>query len=138
MIAIIRIRGMVDVPKDFGETLTRLRLRRKYSCVVIHENKVNLGMLQKVRSFVAYGNIKPEVLEQLIEKRGKNISSGKIDAKKIASEIAKGKKLSETGLKPFFRLHPPRGGLKNSKKHFPLGELGDNGDKINNLILRML
>lgn len=139
MIAIIRIVGMVDVPKDVEETLTRLRLRRKYSCVIIFENKVNNGMLAKVRDCVAYGEIKPEVLEQLIEKRGKKIDGkGQIDSKKISQEIIKGKKFDEVGLKPFFRLHPARGGLKSSKKHFPLGELGNNGEKINDLILRML
>ena len=138
MIAIIRIVGMIDVPKDVKETLTRLRLRRKYSCVVISENKVNLGMLAKVRDYVAYGEIKLEVLEQLIEKRGQIIDRKKIDSKKTAAEIAKGKKLSEVGLKPFFRLHPARGGLKSTKKHFPKGDLGDRKEKINDLILRML
>ncbi|KKL95423.1 hypothetical protein LCGC14_1854700, partial [marine sediment metagenome] len=40
-------------------------------------------------------------------------------------------------LKPFFRLHPPRKGIK-SKLHFPKGVLGDNKEKINDLVLRML
>ena len=37
------------------------------------------------------------------------------------------KGLEELGLKPFFRLHPPRGGIE-SKKHFGVGKgvLGDN------------
>ena len=35
MIAIIRIKGMVGIRKDLAETLSRLRLRRKYSCVVL-------------------------------------------------------------------------------------------------------
>ena len=40
-------------------------------------------------------------------------------------------------LKPFFRLHPPRGGIK-SKIHFPKGVLGNNKEKINDLVERML
>ena len=35
MIVIIRIYGMVDVPKAQEKILDSLRLRRKYSCVVI-------------------------------------------------------------------------------------------------------
>ena len=61
-------------------------------------------------------------------------------AEKIISEIFDGKlekRLSDFGIKPFFRLHPPRGGIK-SKLHFPKGVLGDHGDKINLLIERML
>ena len=70
MIAIVRITGDVGLRKTVRETLYRLRLRRKYSCVIIKENEINLGMMKKVRDFVAYGEIKDEVLEELIVKRG--------------------------------------------------------------------
>ena len=46
-------------------------------------------------------------------------------------------KMDELSIKPFFRLHPPRGGIK-SKVHFPKGVLGNNKEKINELIMRML
>jgi len=55
MIAIIRIRGKVGVARDVEETLNRLRLRRKYACVVVREKKEILGMLKKVKNYVAYG-----------------------------------------------------------------------------------
>ena len=42
-IAIIRISGMVKVPKHIENTLYRLRLRRKYSCVVVNLNKETKG-----------------------------------------------------------------------------------------------
>jgi len=48
----------------------------------------------------------------------------------------RGKKV-DGELKPFFRLHPPRGGLKNSKEPFPKGVLGYNKE-INELVERML
>ena len=56
---------------------------------------------------------------------------------KIVEELEKGKKYEELNLKPFFRLHPPRKGIK-SKLHFPKGVLGDNKEKINELVKRML
>ena len=140
MIAIIRIRGKVKLNEKAEETLSRLRLRRKYVCVIIDNKDDSLtGMLEKIRNFVAYGEIEKGTLTRLIEKRGKRIDKGEIkDSEKIAEEIGKGKKLSELGLKPFFRLHPPRGGLKSSKKHFPRGVLGNHGKEINKLIERML
>ena len=69
--------------------------------------------------------------------RGKSLK-GKIDAKKTAEELEK-KNLNELGLKPFFSLHPPRGGIE-SKKHFGVGKgvLGDNKKAINKLLERML
>ena len=147
MIAVIRISGQVEIRKDVAETLNRLLLKRKYHCVVSQEKPELLGMVKKVNNFVAYGSIDKEMLVKLIEKRGKLIKSinaknnkenkGKIDAGKIASEIMEGKKLEELGLKPFFRLHPPRRGIK-SKVHFPKGVLGNHKEKINKLIERML
>ncbi len=138
MICVIRIRGQVGVDKDVKETLYRLRLRKKYSCIVINPTKEQLGMIKKMRNFVAFGEIKKDVLEKLIEKRGQIINKEKkIEVKKVVEELEKGKKYGELNLKPFFRLHPPRKGIK-SKLHFPKGVLGDNKEKINELVERML
>ncbi|MEK6897760.1 MAG: uL30 family ribosomal protein [Nanoarchaeota archaeon] len=138
MICIIRISGEVGIRKDIAETFNRLRLRKKYSCVVLNQSDESLGMIKKLRSFVAFGEINDETLGELIEKRGKLIDkTKKTDLKKIAGELKKGKKYEELNLKPFFRLHPPRGGIK-SKVHFPKGVLGNNKEKINKLVERML
>src|SRR3989339_618101 len=56
MIAIIRIKGQVGMDKDIIETFYRLRLRRKYACIVIDKpTPEQLGMLKKVENFVAFG-----------------------------------------------------------------------------------
>jgi len=117
-IAIIRISGRVGIRKDIEETLDRLRIKRKYSCVVLEPTKENMGMIKKVKDFVAYGEIDDATYKKLVEKRGRKVH-GK--------------------LKPFFRLHPARGGIE-SKKHFGVGKgvLGDNKNKINELMERML
>ena len=140
MISIIRIAGMVNRTEKIENTLDRLRLRRKYACVVLNESKLLEGMLQKIRNFVAYGNIDREIFLELIEKRGNLIDKKKkTDKKGVGEQYFDGKikKLNEANIKPFFRMHPPRGGI-NSKKHFPKGVLGNNGEKINELIKRML
>ncbi len=140
MIAIIRISGIVNRKEEIENTLNRLRLRRKYSCVVLDKTKEIMGMVEKVRSNVAYGEINEKTLEELVEKRAKPLSlinSKKIDTKKIVKEILDKKTVESLEIKPFFRLHPPLKGI-NTKQHFPKGVLGDNKDKINNLILRML
>lgn len=127
MICIIRIRGQVGINSDVKETLERLRLKRKYSCVVIDPTKENMGMVNKVRDFVAFGKIDEDVLKKLVEKRGQ-LKDRKDKTKKELKNI-----------KPFFRLHPPRGGIE-SKKHFGVGKgvLGNNEKEINKLIERML
>ncbi len=137
MIAIIRIKGMVNIQKKMAETLHRMRLRRKYSLVLLEDNVENRKLLKHVRDCVSFGTINKETLEKLIRERGVSLKGDKIDAKKIVEGLEK-KSLEELGLKPFFRLHPPRGGIE-SKKHYGVGKgvLGNN-KKINELIGRML
>ena len=138
MIAIIRIKGTIGIRKDIDETLYRMRLRRKYTCVVVNPNENVMGMLKKIKNEVAYGEIKKETFEKLVETRGKLIDKNKkTELKKVSAEIIGGKTYEEANVKPFFRLHPPRKGI-NSKKHFPEGVLGNNKEKINELIERML
>ena len=144
MICAIRIKGEVGLRKDTIEGLNRLRLKRKYACVVVKPTKENIGAIKKLKDFIAYGKISDETFEELIEKRGKAIGirvakKGEIDAKKIVAGFKEGKSFEELGLKPFFRLHPPRGGI-DSKIHFgkKKGVLGDNKESINKLVERML
>ena len=139
MILIIRISGLVDVNGDEKEALHRLRMRRKYSAVLIKPTPENMSLLIKLRNLIAYGEIDKKTLTELIAKRGMAVDkSKKIDAEKVAEKLSESS-LSELGLKPFFRLHPPRGGI-DAKKHFGVkkGVLGDNGKGINDLVRRML
>lgn len=139
MILAIRISGKVEISGKTEESLYQLRLRRKYAAVILEENSANLKILQNLRNYVAYGRISEDTLAKLISLRGQKIKKeSKIDAAKIISQLGK-KKLEELGLKPFFRLHPPRGGIE-SKKHFGVGKgvLGDNKENINKLAERML
>ena len=141
LLAVIRISGMVKVKKDIKETLNRLRLRRKYSCVLVNSNKNIEGMLEKVKFYTAYGEINKETLEKLIKEKAESVEGRKkpinVDEKKVAEDLINGMKLVDIGLKPFFRLHPPRKGIK-SKLQYPKGVLGDNKKDINKLIERML
>ena len=73
-------------------------------------------MLQTVKDYVTWGEISKEVLETL----GANLKP-------------RGKKIK------YFNLHPPKGGFRKSIKwHFPKGELGYRGKRIDDLVLRML
>ncbi len=136
MIIVVRISGLVEIPKEVSQTLYRMRLRRKYSAILLRDTLENKSLLQKIRNFVAYGQISKDTLKDLLELRA--VSNKKIDSDKILDQLDK-KSLEELGIKPFFRLHPPRGGI-DSKIHFPIrkGVLGDNKEKINDLIRRML
>ena len=141
MFAVIRLRGTVKAKQDAVDNLKLLRLNRKMHCVLIPNNDSYNGMLQKARDYVTFGEISDDVLLQLITKRGRKNGDIKLSDKEVAAVItelkAKGK--VPKGIRPVFRLNPPSKGFKNGiKHHFPKGELGGRGEKINELLLRMI
>ncbi len=167
-IAVVRLRGQADVNPEVEATLDLLRLRRRYTAVVVDSRPSYLGMLRKVNDWVTWGEVDAETLAQMLEKRGRLVGDKPLTLEHIkrfgwesflefanafmageAPSLAcppattwprkDGKVLCIPNLKPFFRLHPPRGGLKSVKKHFGAGgDLGYRGPNINELIRRML
>ena len=127
MIAIVRIHGRVDLSSDIRETLDRLRIRKKFNCVFIDEkDAVKMGMLKKVKDYVMYGEVSKEFMEKVIEARGE------------LKEINDKKKKTLENIKPWIKLHPPRGGFKKSTKlQVPKGILGKHQD-ISKIMEKML
>jgi len=117
-IAAIRLRGKFNVRKEIEDTLCLLGLKRKNTCVILEPTKQNLGMLRKAKDYITYGEISEEVLKKLLEKK---------------------KPQKQTEKKIIFRLPNPRKGFKSIKKGFNQGgDLGYRGDKINELLERII
>lgn len=140
----LRIRGKVGVRYDVEDTLYMLRLRKKMVAVILDDTKEIKGMIQKIKDYVAFDEADEETLKLLLIKRARlpGNKSANYDEKKaedVAKKILDNKlKISELEIKPFFALHPPRGGFKKSiKKPYPKGILGKN-KKLNELIKLML
>ncbi|HIG51928.1 TPA: hypothetical protein EYQ19_00665 [Candidatus Pacearchaeota archaeon] len=138
MILVIRISGMIGLTKEMQESLHRIRLRRKYSATLLEETSFNRKLLKKIRNFIAYGDIEDQEIKKLIAKRGEAKENKKIVVEDSLEQIKKSGFL-KSNLKPFFRLHPPRGGIE-TKKHFGVGKgvLGDHKSKIKLLLEKML
>ena len=151
--AVIRVRGSINVRQTIRDTLKMLRLNRTNHCVIIPESQEYKGMLKKVKDYVTWGEIDEAILQEILSKRCKLIGDTSITDKyiksiskynsisKLATEIvADNAKLSDIkSIKPVIRLHPPRKGYEGVKRPFSLGgALGYRGDKINDLIRRMI
>lgn len=154
---LVRVRGTVNINGKVADTLDMLRLTRPMHAVVIPKTESYLGMVNKVKDYVAYGDVDATTMSALIRERGRVMGDKPIDdafvktatqnkyanVDAFAKALAEGKAtLKELGddAKPVFRLNPPVGGFKGStKKHFTVkGELGYRGNKINELIKRMI
>lgn len=129
-LAVVLVRGMVKVVKPVKETLMMLNLHRKNHCVVVDDTPVYKGMLLRVKDYVTWGEIDDATFAELVQKRGQ-LSDGRRKSLEI-----NGKKY-----KRYFALNPPRKGFgrKGVKRAFKIGgALGDRGEKINDLVKRML
>ena len=114
-LAVILVRGLVEVKTEVKDTLRMLNLQKKNACVILDDTPVVRGMLKKCENYITYGEVSDVVIKELNEKR--------------------------PSAKKFFSLHPPRGGFerKGIKKPFNLkGALGYRGDNINVLIKKMI
>ena len=131
LVAVVRIRGRVNVRSDITETLNRLHLKRVNNCALVKQTPSLHGMIHKVENYVAYGELDEPTLTKLLAKyapdvAAKDLLAGKFDSAKMKA------------LMPF-RLHPPRHGYKSTKLSIKNGgNLGYNGAEINKLITRMV
>lgn len=135
------------------ETLETLHLIRNNYAAIVDDRPSFLGMLKAVRDYVTYGESTKETLNLMIRKRGRLVGNEKLtDGYAQKAGCASLDELADavydcrveywklSGVQPFFRMHPPSKGFKgNIKRHYGSGgELGYRGDKVNELLKRML
>ena len=149
--AVVRVRGSVNVNPKIKETMKLMKLSRVNHCVIIPENETYAGMLNIIKDYVTWGEIDSETTELLLESSGKSSGNSAFSKehlketsfktmKALAKGLTEGKVVMRDvpGLKPLFRLHPPRKGYEGIKRSYKVGgALGYRADKINVLLRRM-
>lgn len=149
---VIRIRGIINVSNREKDTLRMLRIERNNYATIIDDRPDYKGMLQKAKDWITWGEPSIETVKEILIKRGKAPGNKKLTEEYInelgfesfhdLAEKLVNCELSINhieGIKPFFRLHPPKKGFKKSvKRPFKSkGELGYRGTSINDLVKRM-
>ena len=139
-LAAIRVRGLTGIKSRVEDTLKMLRLYKNNYCAVFPKNPTYVGMLKKAKDYITWGEIDGETFKTLVEKRGEEFKGRETDSKgKI--EYNDFFVLDNKKFKKYFRLNPPRKGFerKGIKHTFKEGgALGYRGEKINDLIRRMV
>jgi len=123
--------------------------------VLVPDTPAYAGMLQKAKDYVTWGEVDADTISELISQRGRMIGDKPITNAviKSGSEFSTINALSKAiasgdartnaveGMKPVFRLHPPRGakGWGGIKRSFTTGgALGFRGEAISDLVGRMI
>ena len=63
-LALVLVRGVVNLSQSVKDTLNLLRLNKKNYCVVVENNPVNLGMIKKVKDFITWGEIDNDTFKE--------------------------------------------------------------------------
>jgi len=149
---VVRMRGTVNVPFWALTTLQNLYLNKRFSATLVPETSDYLGMLRKIKEWVAWSKADSEIVKTLIEKRGKKITQ--LDSEKEGKKKDEYKGIDElvnvivndkikfsdqNNIKPWFSLNPPRGGFKKkSKKQFTDGGILGNNKDLLGIVKRMV
>ena len=151
--AIVRVRGQPDVNRDIEHTMQLLNLTRVNHCVLVPEDDVTKGMLNKAKDYITWGEASPETVLAMMKARGRMPGNKGLNDEylqeitefssldELAAAVAAGEVRLSTvdGVKPVFRLHPPVKGYEGNKRSFRVGgALGYRGEAINELIARMI
>lgn len=142
---VVRIRGTVNVPSWAYTTLHLLNLDKRFRATIIPEDPSFVGMLQRVKNYVAWCRADKETVKELIAKRARKQGYKQVESSDLksmgynsvddlAAAIADGKvALSKLELvKPWFALAPPRKGFKRKSKRMyqEQGVLGENQELL--------
>ena len=152
-IAVVKIRGTVSAQREARETLEFLHLAHTNHAVLIDSRPAYKGMLQRVNSYVAWGEPTKETVLMMLQKRARMSGDKKLtdeylqkagyksfDALAEAIIYCKTSFQKLPDVQPLFKLHPPSKGYKGkTKKGFKSGgEAGYRGEAINDLLKRMI
>ena len=158
LLLVIRIRGTLNVRKDMKSTLESLRLGRVHTAT-LHRNEPSVkGAPQAVKDFVAWGEVNEETLTALLQKRARLAANRRVETEYLKKHLGVSdfaglaKALMSLkvdfsalpGVKPYFRLHPPRKGYHVKLERSRRGKKGKTsisghlGKGINELVSRMI
>ena len=152
---VIRVRSDRGVKPKIRDTMSMLNLTKVNHAVLVPDTPAYAGMLQKAKDYVTWGEVDADTISELISQRGRMIGDKPITNAviKSGSEFSTINALSKAiasgdartnaveGMKPVFRLHPPRGakGWGGIKRSFSTGgALGFRGEAISDLVGRMI
>jgi large subunit ribosomal protein L30 len=152
-ICVVRVRGTISASRDVRETLKMLRLTRNNYAVLIDDRPSFMGMLKAAQNFITWGEASKEIAHMLIMKKGRLFGNKKLTEEyaqtadfKSLDQLAEAifdcrvEYLKLPNVQSVFKLHPPTKGFKGKikKSYGTGGELGYRGEKINELIKRMV
>ena len=152
LLLVLNLHGAINSSGPVREALEEMKVARRFSATVVPGDAPTMGALSLCKDRLAWAPIDADLLAVLLKKRGM-VSATKAldpatlkklgckDCEELAVKMVEGGiRLSAIeGVKPYFRLAPPKGGFKRSMRRGTSEEgiLGSN-PKLSELVRRMI
>ena len=127
LLLVINLHGKINSTRATRRALGEMKVEKKFTASVLTDDGTTVGMLKSCKDFLAWGPLEKETLTTLLEKKGMVSERKRLGSEALAELGAKsyeelaGRMLDQglglsalKGVRPFFRLSPPRGGFKKS------------------------
>src|SRR5437879_9186253 len=75
----VRLRGTASDDPDVRRTMESLKLERTFQARLLENTPPNLGMLRSAKVLVAWGEVSPDLLGHVLEKRGERDGADGLD-----------------------------------------------------------
>lgn len=152
LLLVLNLHGKINSTQAVRKALGELKVDKKFSASVVTDDDSTVGMLKLCKDYVAWSPIDEGLLATLLEKRGMVSTEARLDATALSalgykkhSDLANRMlkdhiRLSQVGgVRPFFRLSPPKGGFRRSlrRQYSEKGVLGKN-PSLPDLVRRMV
>lgn len=152
LILVVNLHGSINSAAPVRKALKELWVVRKFSASVVTDDATTVGMLKLCKDYVSWAPVEEGLLVELLKKRGmvstaKPLDQGALKSlgykgpEDLAARMVKDQlRLSAvSGVLPFFRLAPPKGGFKRSmrRQFSEKGILGRN-PKLGEIVGRMM
>jgi large subunit ribosomal protein L30 len=152
LLLVLNIHGKINSPAAVRKALAELKVERRFSASIVTDDTSTVGALKLCKDYIAWSTLDADLLVTLLKERGMVSASHKLDAPALATigfkkcEDLAEKMMKEQlrlsaieGVRPFFRLAPPKGGFGVSlrRQFSEKGALGNN-PKLPALVRRMI
>lgn len=148
----VNLHGLINTPTPARTTLIELGIGKRFAATIVRDDPTTLGALRLCKDYVAWCPVDGTLLQSLLEQRGRVSATKKLDASALktlgykdhadlaSKMLTQGLTLSSIrGVKPFFGLSPPKGGLKrSSRRQFREGGVLGENPKLPEIVRRMI
>ncbi len=150
---VVNLRGLVNTRAPVRTTLEQLSIARRFNATIVPDDKVYRGMLRLSKEHVAWCKLTSSLAEKILKTRSEKSTGRKFSEAELKenndyqsfADLAKGLESGKVkltnlyGMRPFFRLGPPRGGFRrSSRRQFSAGGLLGQNEELSKLVERML